>query len=184
MSSRIHSRFCSLPYFLPAKLSLWPQKFTLKNTTMSQDSPSLPLPNAPPAASTNNKVALALLAPPSPSSPTLHRCAGVANLFCDSVENDAHKRLFNLSLTGYSPAKKKGGSQKRSAGKGGSQKRGNIITPRESFETGNAADCIDSDKEEDGGYLRRTSSFQPLRSQSPGIQRLPSTVITLHSFVP
>ncbi len=73
--------------------------------------------------------------------------------FCDCVENDAHKRLFNLSLTGHSPAKKKGGSQKRSAGKGGGQKRGNIITLRESFETGNADDCIDSDEEEDGGYL-------------------------------
>ena len=54
---------------------------------------------------------------------------------------------------GYSPAEKKGGSQLRGAGKGGSQACGNIITPRDSCETGNADDCVDSDEEEDEDYL-------------------------------
>jgi hypothetical protein len=73
-----------------------------------------------------------------------------------------------------------------SAGKGGIWLCGNIISPRDPFETVNADDCVDSDEEEDEDShpLRRISLFEPLKSQSPGIWRLPLTVITSHFFVP
>ncbi len=138
---------------------------------MSQDSPLPPLPDAPPAAITNNKVALALLAPPSPSSSAFHHHAELANLFRDCVETDTNKRLSNLSLRGYSLAKKKGGSQTRGTGKGGSQlpaisllleihaKRATLMTV-----------LIQTKKRMRTTYpLWHTSSFEPLRSQSPGI---------------
>jgi hypothetical protein len=53
----------------------------LKNHAMTKDTPLLPLPNVPSATITNNKVVLALLAPPTPSSPALRQHTGVANLF-------------------------------------------------------------------------------------------------------
>ena len=87
---------------------------------MSQDSPSPPSTNAPPAAITNIKVAFALLAPPSPSSPTFHRRAGVANLFHDCIETDANKRLSNLSSTGYPPTlRRRGGVERAVLGREG-----------------------------------------------------------------
>jgi hypothetical protein len=154
---------------------------------MSQDSPSPPSTNAPPAAITNIKVAFALLAPPSPSSPTFHRRAGVANLFHDCIETDANKRLSNLSSTGYPPTlRRRGGVERAVLGREGVNcmaisllleihaKRATLMTV-----------LIQTKKRMRTNYpLRRTSSSEPLRSQSPGIQRLPSTIVTLHSFVP
>ncbi len=76
-----------------------------------------PLPNAPSAAITNNKVALATLAPFSPSSHASDRCAGVSNLFWNNakINNDSNKRAGGLPLTGYSPTKKKVGHASRGA---------------------------------------------------------------------
>jgi hypothetical protein len=71
---------------------------------MSQDAPSPPSLDAPSAAITNNKVALALFVPPSPASPALPRRAGAMNLFRDGTK----KHHSDLPSTGYLPAKKKG----------------------------------------------------------------------------
>ncbi len=69
-------------------------------------------PFASSAAVTNNEVALAILPPPSPASPTSDLPAGVSNLFCNSQE----KCPSNLPLMGYSLAKKKGWCQMQLAG--------------------------------------------------------------------
>ena len=90
---------------------------------------------------------------------------------------------------GYPPAKKKGGSQMRDIGMWGIWLHGNIISPRDSFETDHADVCarVDSDKEEDLFYLP-TPAYKLIRAtKKPKFQnpkRLPSTVITSHSFVP
>jgi hypothetical protein len=65
---------------------------------MPNHTPSPPIPNAPSTALTNNKVVLALLAPPSPASPALHQCAGVMNLFCDGTKTDTNKMASNLLI--------------------------------------------------------------------------------------
>jgi hypothetical protein len=94
--------------FLATKLLLSTPKNTQtpKIATMLRDVPSPPLPDAPSAAINNNAVALALLTPPSPVYPALHRLIGRTNLFQDGAENC----LSDLPLTGYSPAKKKVGN--------------------------------------------------------------------------
>ncbi len=105
---------------------------------MLKDTPSPPLPDAPSAAITNNKVALAVLPPPSPSSPALDLCACMSNLFQDAQEN----RLSDLPLTGYSPAKKEGWRRMRSAG----------ISPRETGAFNNVDHSSNSDNSEDDDY--------------------------------
>ncbi len=68
--------------------------------SQAQDAPSPPSPNAPSAAVTNNKVALTLVAPPSPASPALPWRAKATNLFQDG----AKKHHSDLPSTSYSPA--------------------------------------------------------------------------------
>ena len=148
---------------------------------MSQDRPPLPSPNAPPAAVTNDKVALALLAPPSPIFPSSHWRASVANLFRDCVEIDANKRLSYLPSTGYSPTKKKGGSQTSSAGKGDIQSHRSIISPRDSFNTGNADDCVESDEEEDEDYSPTPGYKLVWATQKPK-SRDPKVTLDSHYF--
>jgi hypothetical protein len=74
-------------------------------STMSQNHPPPRLPDAPPATVTNCKVALALLPPPSLTSPASPRHVVAANIFQDCSK----KQASDLASTGYSPAKKKGG---------------------------------------------------------------------------
>jgi hypothetical protein len=109
---------------------------------MTKDTPLPPLPDAPFAAITNNKMAFTLLGPPSPTSPALHQCAGMANLFRDSSNTDTNKRVSDLSSMGYSSAKKKGGSCTH----------GTDISPCNEFDMCNADACVVSDKEEDEDY--------------------------------
>ena len=94
---------------------------------MSEITPSLPSPDAPSFDVTNNAVAFALLPPPSPVSPASPQCAGATNLFQE-------KRPSNLTSTGYSPVKKKGGWRLRCTG----------ISPRD-------ADA-DKDNDDDADY--------------------------------
>ncbi len=82
--------------------------------------------------SSNNKVALVLLTPPSPVSPASHRHIGRTNLFRDCAE----KHLSDLPLMGYSPAKKKVVNHTCGIG----------ISPRD------ADDASDSNKNEDKDY--------------------------------
>ncbi len=92
---------------------------------MTKDASSPPLPDAASTAVTNNKVSLALFAPPSPVSPALHWHAGVRNLFPDGAKTDTNKRVSNLPSTGYSPAKKKGSCRTHGAG----------MSPRDALDT-------------------------------------------------
>jgi hypothetical protein len=78
---------------------------------MSQNHPWPRSPDVPPAAVTNCEVTLALLPPPSSTSPALPRRVVVANIFQDCSE----KQALDLALTGYSPTKKKGGRRLRGA---------------------------------------------------------------------
>ena len=78
---------------------------------MSGKTPPPPSPDAPPPAATNVAVALSLLAPPSPSSPTSPRRTGAGNLFCDASE----KQVSDLVSMGYSPAKRRVGRRTRGA---------------------------------------------------------------------
>jgi hypothetical protein len=72
---------------------------------MSQNHPPPRSPDAPPAAVTNCEVTLALLPPPSSTSPASPRRVVAANIFQDCSK----KQASDLALTGYSSAKKKGG---------------------------------------------------------------------------
>ncbi len=115
-----------------------------------QDAPLPPSPDAPSAAITNNEMALALLAPPSPASPALPRCAGATNLFRDG----AKKRHSELPSTGYLPAKKKGGRRTRGAG----------ISPRDAGAFVDAASY--SNNNEDKDYLP-TPTYKIVRPAWP-----------------
>jgi hypothetical protein len=115
---------------------------------MSQDATPPLLPNAPSAAVTNNKVELALLAPPSPVSPALHQHARVTNLFQDG----AKKHHSNLPLTGYSPAKKKGVRVAHGVG-GWRHTRSDGISPWDPFDVLNddALEVCNKDNDSDEG---------------------------------
>jgi hypothetical protein len=100
----VFALFLIFPALPPKKALRKRQK--IKITPMSENTSPPLSPNAPPPAATNAAVVLSLLTPPSPSSPASPRHAKVVgNLFCDASE----KRVLDLVLTGYSPAKKKGG---------------------------------------------------------------------------
>ena len=153
---------------------------------MSQDRPPPPSPDAPPAAVTNDKVALALLAPPSPTLPVLHQRAGMANLFRDCVKIDDHKRLSNLPLMGFSHTKKKGGVKHAALGRVVFDRVASLIVLEIHLKRAMLMTVwIQTKKRMKTTHpLRHKSLFHSLRSQSPRIQRLPSTVITSHFFVP
>ncbi len=112
--------------------------------------PPPPSPYAPSAAVTNSEVALALIAPPSPASPAPHGRAGGTNLFRDGVK----KRHSNLSSTGYSPAKKKGGRRTRDTG----------ISPRDANEFPDAGSDGDDDNDKD---YSPTPAYKIVRTTRP-----------------
>jgi hypothetical protein len=112
--------------------------------------PPPPLPSAPSAAVTNSKVALALIAPPSPVSPAPHGRAGGTNLFRDGVK----KRHSDLPSTGYSPAKKKGGRRTCNAG----------ISPCDANEFADAGSDGDDDDDED---YSPTPAYKIVRTMRP-----------------
>ena len=145
---------------------------------MSQDRPPPPSPDAPPAAVTNDKVALALLAP--------HQRAGMANLFRDCVKIDDHKRLSNLPLMGFSHTKKKGGVKHAALGRVVFDRVASLIVLEIHLKRAMLMTVwIQTKKRMKTTHpLRHKSLFHSLRSQSPRIQRLPSTAITSHPFVP
>jgi hypothetical protein len=118
-----------------------------------QDVPPLPLPDAPSATVTNSKVALALIAPPSPVSTAPHSHAGGTNLFQDGAE----KHHSNLPLMGFSPAKNKGG-RVASSGGCGRRTRSDGISPCNPFDVlnDNALEACDNDSnnnKDDATYL-------------------------------
>jgi hypothetical protein len=142
-------------FFSPSlsKKGVVPEKKNQKYIAILKDAPPLPSPNAPSAEVTNIKVAIALLAPPSPASPTLYRRAGVTNLFRDG----AKKHHSDLPLTGYSPAKKKGGRVAHSVG-GGRCTRSDGMSPCNPFDVLNddalqVRNNNNNDDEGDPNYL-------------------------------
>ena len=88
---------------LHSKKKVLHERQKIKIIAMSGKTPPPLSPDAPPPAATNVAVALSLLAPPSPSSPTSPRRTGAGNLFCDASE----KQVSDLVSAGYSPAKKR-----------------------------------------------------------------------------
>ncbi len=152
VSSTFYSGFCSLPYFFPQNSSsqLQKQTPTPKNVIVSRDVPSLWSPFAPSTAVTNNKVALAVLPPPSPVSPASDRHASVSYLFCNAQE----KHLSNLPSTGYFPAKKKGWHLTQLAG----------ISPHDTGAFDNV-DCSSDNSEDD--YYFPTPIYNVIRATQP-----------------
>ena len=119
----IHSKCYSLPYFLHAELSLRPENklWILKNchnATMSQDMPLPTLPGAPTAAITNNAVALVLLTPPSPTSPTLHWHAGLTNLSGIASKRTLTRGFLISHWRGVPPLRSWGGAKRPVLGRG------------------------------------------------------------------
>jgi hypothetical protein len=66
----------------------------------------------------------------------------MTNLLQDGTKTDTNKRVSDLPLKGYSLAEKNGGHCTCSAG----------ISPRNTFDTGNAEACVNSEKEDDEDY--------------------------------
>jgi hypothetical protein len=91
---------------------------------------------------------IALLAHPSPASPTLHQLAGVMNLFQDG----AKKHHSGLPLMVYSPAKKKGSHVAGGVG-GGRHTRSDGIRPHNPFDVlnDNAVEACNDDIDNDKG---------------------------------
>ena len=169
ITSTIHSRIYSLPYFscIPSKKKPFARAKKLKIITMSRNTPLPPSPDAPPPAATNAVVALSLIAPPSQSFPASPRCAGAGNLFRDASEKQV---LVLVSTgTGYSPAKKKVGHRTRGAS---SSPRNAVIL----------ADDASSDNSNDEDYSP-TLWLSALHSPRNAIPRSLLTVVFFYSFV-
>jgi len=118
---------------------------------MSRSPPSPRSPNAPSSDVTNNAVTFALLAPPSMPSPASPQCAGATNLFQECSE----KRSSDLALTGYSPAKKKGGCRVRGTG----------ISPRDADLI---AEAFPSDEDDDDYVSTQTVHLPPPKKKGGG----------------
>ena len=110
------------------------EKKKIQITAMSRNHPSPHSPNAPLSDVTNNAVAFALLPPPSPLSPASPQCS--------------KKRASDLTSTGYSPAKKKGGRRLR----------GTSVSPRDAYLID---DGFPSDESVDEDYLPTPIVPQP-----------------------
>ena len=136
ITSTIHSRIYSLPYFscIPSKKKPFARAKKLKIITMSRNTPLPPSPDAPPPATTNAAVALFLLAPPSPLSSASPQNAGAGNLFCGAFE----KQVSDLVSMGYSPAKTKGVRRTR----------GTSISPHNAILLADNASSNDSNNED------------------------------------
>jgi len=85
---------------------------------------------------------------PSPASP---QCAGATNLFQECSE----KRSSDLALTGYSPAKKKGGCRVRGTG----------ISPRDADLI---AEAFPSDEDDDDYVSTQTVHLPPPKKKGGG----------------
>ena len=147
---------------------------------MSQNTPSLPSPNAPPAAITNDKVVLR-------TSPHLLRLP----LHCTKMPV---WRIFagiasKLTLTRGVPISNwQGGVERAAMGRGVFDRTAIslVLEIHSKWATLMSVPVLIQTKKRTRTthQLRCTNSFEPLRSQSPRIQRLPSTAITSHPFVP
>jgi hypothetical protein len=141
--------FLIFPALPPKKECL--EKKKIQITTMSRNHPSPRSPNAPSSVVTNDAVAFALLPPPSPLSPVLPQRSGATNLFQECSE----KRASDLTSTGYSPAKKKGGRFIRVAG----------ISPRDADLI---AEAFPSDEDDDNYVPTQTVSLPPPKKKGGG----------------
>jgi hypothetical protein len=139
-------------FFPPSLLKIEScEKKKIQITAMSQNHPSPRSPNAPLSDVTNNAVVFALVPPPSPLSPASPQRSGATNLFQECSE----KQASDLALTGYSPAKKKGGRCIRGAG----------ISPRDADLI---AKAFPSDEDDDDYVPTQTVSLPPPKKKGGG----------------
>jgi hypothetical protein len=127
------------------------EKKKIQITAMSRSHPSPRSPNAPSSDVTNDEIAFVLLPPPSTLSPASPQRAGATNLFQECSE----KRSLDLALTGYSPAKKKGGRRIRSTG----------ISPRDADLI---AEAFPSDEDDDDYVPTQTVRLPPPKKKGGG----------------
>ena len=118
---------------------------------MSRNHTSPRSPNAPSSDVTNDAVASALLPPPTTLSPASPQRAGATNLF----QGCSEKRSSDLALTGYSPAKKKGGRRIRGMG----------ISPRDADLF---AKAFPSDEDDDDYVPTQTIRLPPPKKKGQG----------------